>query len=322
MAGPLAACLINISEGRRAAVIQAAVRAATAAIERSDRVEAVVLNTVVDPEYNRTVVTVAGRPASLEEPVVAAARAAYMAIDLARHTGGHPRLGAVDLLAFHPLAEATSVAECGVLARRVATRLAAQELGTSFFYYGGADETGRSLPQRRRELGWFGSRARGAPDLGSASPKAGLTGTGAAPYMCNFNLRLATTRPEVGQAAVERIRESSGGLLGIAAMAFAHSGGTEVACNADMFLLDRSCPRHRAEVAAGRVEPCLGDYWRTRPAAIEQAVAEVAAAAGVAVVADSLVAGIPVERAREEVLAALAGGRPCLTACPGAGART
>jgi len=312
-------------------VVWSVVRAACRAIERpvkgsegSLRVnqlgKAVVLNTFVDKEYNRSVVTVAGQLPALEEAVVAAAKEAFTRIDLGSHEGGHPRLGAVDLLPFHPLTADLSVAECGRLARRVSTRLLEEVPASSFFFYGGADEgAGRSLASRRKELGWFEGAARGSPDLGTLHPAVGLTGVGAAPYMANFNLSLNTQLPQVGKAVLRKIRERSGGLLGVAAMAFPHAGGTEVACNVDMFLFDEANPKHKEEALGGRVERAMGEYWRTRPCAIEQAVAEVANVEGVQVMGSSLVVGFPLETARQLTRDALDRGEICLVNPPDLG---
>ena len=223
------------------------------------------------------------------------------------------RLGAVDLLPFHPLTPDLSVADCGGLARRVSTRLLEEEPTSSFFFYGGADEgEGRSLASRRKELGWFEGAPKKSPDLGMFHPGIGLTGVGAAPYMANFNLSLNTQLPQVGKAVLRKIRERSGGLLGVAAMAFPHAGGTEVACNVDMFLFDETNPKHREESLEGRVERAMGEYWRTRPCAIKQAVAEVATAQGVRVMGSSLVVGFPLETARQLTWDALNSGEVCL----------
>ena len=230
------------------------------------------------------------------------------------------RLGAVDLLPFHPLTPDLSLAECGGLARRVGTRLVQEAPHSSFFFYGGADEGGgRSLASRRKELGWFEGAVRGRPDLGTFHRDVGLTGVGAAPYMANFNLTLNTQLPQVGKAVLRKIREKSGGLLGVAAMAFPHAGGTEVACNVDMFLFDDTNPKHREEWMGGRVERAMGEYWRTRPSAIEQAVAEVATAEGVEVMGSSLVVGFPLETARQLTRDALDRGVICLVEAPDIG---
>ena len=231
MSSKLAACLLNISEGRRPEVVWGVVAAAREAIQReAPKVEAVVLNAFVDQEYNRSVLTLAGRLGALEEGVVAAARETYRLVDLRQQEGGHPRLGAVDLIPFHPLTEATSMEDCGTLAARVATRLAEEGEGASFFLYGGAETEARGLVQRRREVGWFQSRLRDgvAPDLGCYRARAGVTGAGAAPFVANYNVTVGTEKREVGEEVLAKVRERSGGLLGVAAMAFPHKGGVEV----------------------------------------------------------------------------------------------
>ena len=74
------------------------------------------------------------------------------------------------------------------------------------------------------------------PDLGTFHPARGLAGVGAAPYMSNFNISLASADPGLARRVLAAVRESSGGLPGVAAMAFPRQhGSTEVACNVDMF---------------------------------------------------------------------------------------
>ena len=223
-------------------------------------------------------------------------------------------MGAVDLLPFHPLTPDLSIADCGALARRVGARLLQELPNTSFFFYGGADDGGgRNLASRRKELGWFeGTPPRGKPDLGTFHPDLGVTGVGAAPYMANFNLSLNTQLPRVGKAVLRKIREKSGGLLGVAAMAFPHAGGTELACNVDMFIFDETNPKHREEFQCGRVEQAMAEYWRTKPSAIEGVVAEVANAEGVEVMGSSLVVGFPLETASQLTREALDRGEVCL----------
>merc|ERR1712210_432431 len=83
--------------------------------------------------------------------------------------------------------------------------------------------------------------------------------------MANFNLSLNTRLPQVGAAVLRKIREKSGGLLGVAAMAFPHGGVTEVACNVDMFLFDETNPKHREESLEGRVERAMGSTGGRNP---------------------------------------------------------
>ena len=125
----LAACLLNISEARRGAVVAGVVGAAVATIEAGGH-GAAVLNTFVDTEYNRSVITVwweecyrelvitdacvSGQLPALEDAVVSACEAAASMIDLRRHEGGHPRLGGVDLVGIH-ISMALSTGTCYIV---------------------------------------------------------------------------------------------------------------------------------------------------------------------------------------------------------------
>ena len=134
------------------------------------------------------------------------------------------------------------------------------------------------------------------PDLGTFHPARGLAGVGAAPYMSNFNISLATADPGLARRVLAAVRESSGGLPGVAAMAFPRQhGSTEVACNVDMFRCGSresvqcavlcAVSRYDAAVHAvhlqqGNIEHIFGDFWRTSFSALEDRVAALAAEVG------------------------------------------
>ena len=125
----LATCLLNVSEARNSQVIKDIVHAAVKSIESVHPIGATVLNAFIDKEYNRSVITIrykpgaylkiqwqcirrlvincifSGRLAPLEDAVVAASTVAMETIDMRLHTGGHPRLGSVDLIPVHPITE-------------------------------------------------------------------------------------------------------------------------------------------------------------------------------------------------------------------------
>src|SRR5262245_28662323 len=109
-------CIPNISEGRRPAVIAACVDAVRAA-------GVAVLDVSSDAEHNRSVLTIVGDSARLGEAILALFATAIAAIDLRRHEGVHPRLGAVDVVPFVPL-EGTPMVACVALARDVAAAVA------------------------------------------------------------------------------------------------------------------------------------------------------------------------------------------------------
>ena len=155
----------------------------------------------------------------------------------------------------HPVTPATSLADCEAAAANIAARLVAAVPGWSCFIFGPGE--GRGLAERRREVGWWADKnikhldnkyidddsrfksevAPGvSPDLGTYHPARGLAGVGAAPYMSNFNISLATADPVLASRVLAAVRARCGGLPGVAAMAFPRQHGTtEVACNVDMF---------------------------------------------------------------------------------------
>ncbi|RJU97731.1 MAG: glutamate formimidoyltransferase [Candidatus Poseidoniales archaeon] len=127
---PLVECVPNISEGRDAEKIQRIVAAASTFDGCS------VLGVEPDADYNRTVITIAGSPESVASAAFALVSMAIAEIDMRSHSGEHPRLGAVDVCPFVPLAD-TTMDQCAELARSLAKRVA-EELDVPTFLYGAA----------------------------------------------------------------------------------------------------------------------------------------------------------------------------------------
>lgn len=163
-------CVVNVSEGRDAAVV-AALGAAGGGF---------LLDVHVDPGHHRAVLTLAGGH-GLEPAVRAVAAEAVRSIDLRRHDGAHPRLGAVDVVPFVPLSGST-LADA-VAARNRFALWAAETLALPSFLYGPE----RSLPQVRKEA--FRSLW---PDAGPSlpHPTAGAACVGARPVLIAYNLWL------------------------------------------------------------------------------------------------------------------------------------
>jgi glutamate formiminotransferase len=212
----------NFSEGRDAAVVDAIVSAVKAS-------GAVVLDWSLDTDHHRSVVTIVGPPASVENAAVAAARVAVERIDLTRHRGVHPRVGALDVLPFVPLAGLT-MEDARASARRVGMRLA-QELGVPVYYYGAASEPrGRPLSELRRggfetlQTGWPADRpADVLPPQWShrgAHPTAGVTCVGARRLLLAWNVYVTGIADSDARRIAAAVRESSGGFLGVRALAF------------------------------------------------------------------------------------------------------
>jgi glutamate formiminotransferase len=210
-------CVPNVSEGHDPAVISALADAIEPAGARFVDVHS-------DVDHHRSVFTFLGPPAAVEQAALALARAAVRLIDLRRHRGVHPRIGAIDVVPFVPLA-GSSMAEAVRVARRMGAAFA-EETGVPVFFYGGAATRRgrRELPEVRRggfeELGERMRHPEWHPDAGPAGPHptAGATVVGARGPLIAFNAVLDTPDAEVARAIARAIREASGGLPAVRAM--------------------------------------------------------------------------------------------------------
>jgi glutamate formiminotransferase len=213
-------CVPNFSEGRRAEVVEEIVHT----VGQIDGVT--VLDFSRDETHNRSVVTFAGAA----EPVVRAATAAVgravELIDMEQHTGAHPRIGSVDVIPFVPLGT-TRMEECVDLARRFGEQIA-RTYELPVYLYGEA----ALRPERKRladvRKGQYeglkadlGSDPTRDPDFGPKRlhPHAGAVAVGARKPLIAFNVNLATDDITLAQRIAETIRESSGGLPAVQAMA-------------------------------------------------------------------------------------------------------
>ncbi|HUG06025.1 MAG TPA: glutamate formimidoyltransferase [Candidatus Limnocylindria bacterium] len=216
----LVECVPNVSEGRQSDVVDrlaAAIRA----------VEGVrLLDRTSDVDHNRTVFTFAGPAAPVEAAAHALVKAAIREIDLRTHKGEHPRIGAVDVVPFVPLA-GTTMDECVAIAHRFGKEVADRHELPVYFYARAAERPERvRLPDIRRpqfeglqEL----MATTHAPDAGPARvhPSAGALVVGARPPLIAFNIELDTTDVALAKRIAKEIRESSGGLPAVQALGFA-----------------------------------------------------------------------------------------------------
>ena len=235
-------CIPNFSEGRRPEVIAAIVGAVRAVAG------AHVLDTHIDPDHNRSVVTFAGEAGPVAEAAFRAVEAAALLIDMNEHRGQHPRIGATDVLPFVPLRGAT-LGQCVKLARAVGWRIA-EALEIPIYLYGAAAERPerRELPALRK--GEFeGLRASIATDPArapDAGPRrlgtAGATVVGAREPLIAYNLFLNTDDLALAKRIARAVRGSSGGLRGVRALGMLVGGRAQVSMN----LVDyRHTPVHR-----------------------------------------------------------------------------
>jgi glutamate formiminotransferase len=210
----------NYSEGRRPEVVDKLV----AAVERVPGAH--LLDRTSDISHNRSVLTIAGEPAAILEALERTVAVAVAEIDMERQSGEHPRIGAVDVVPFVPLAGAT-MADCIELARTFAANVA-DRFGIPIYLYGEA----ATSPSRQRladvRRGQFeglktqiGEPGR-EPDFGPARvhPTAGAMAVGARPFLIAYNINLESRDLELAKRIARRIRESSGGLPRVQANGF------------------------------------------------------------------------------------------------------
>lgn len=227
---PLLEAVPNFSEGRDPAFLPEV----TTAMEREG---AEVLDASADRDHHRSVVTLVGTATQVEAAMIASARVAIARIDLRRHRGVHPRIGALDVAPFVPLL-GTPMAEAVASARRVAAGIEA--MGVPVYLYGRAAPEGVGLGGLRR--GGFEALAAGFPagraphypaGRTAAHPTAGVTCAGARPLLLAWNLVVEG----VPRAALARLahdlRETSGGLPGVRALALElpESGWSQLSMN-------------------------------------------------------------------------------------------
>jgi glutamate formiminotransferase len=201
----------NISEGRDAGVIDACAAAMSEAGAR-------VIHRTSDVPHHRSVITAVGSASQVVAAAVALADVARDRIDLRTHHGAHPRIGALDVLPFVPLGNAT-LDDAVTLAHRAAARIW-RELGIPSYLYGAAASASHRTHLadiRRGEFEALGARLQADPqwqfDYGDAvHASAGAIAVGARPFLIAYNVDLASGDVHLARAIARSLRASSGGL--------------------------------------------------------------------------------------------------------------
>ena len=204
-------CVPNISEGRNSEIIEKVI----------DQVRAVAGVTLLDyssdASHNRTVITFLGNPEGVAEAAVGVAKKAAELIDLNKHQGEHPRMGAVDVIPFIPIKEMTSE-DCVELSKQVAKRVWEEAKIPVFLYEDSASAPHRvNLASIRK--GQFEGMAEKVkqpewePDFGgrTINPTAGVVAVGARMPLVAFNINLSTSDVEIASKIAKILRRSSGG---------------------------------------------------------------------------------------------------------------
>lgn len=220
----------NFSEGRDATTLGALRRA----VEGSG---VIVLGLEADTDHNRAVMTLAGPAEALLECLLAVGRVAVDRIDLRRHRGVHPRIGAIDVVPIVPLGEAT-MDDAVRVARMLGERFGRELALPVYLYEAAATRPAlRNLADVRR--GGFETLAQrlveNPPDFGPATPhpSAGAVAVGARRPLIAFNCYLEPADLAVAREVARRVRASSGGLAGVKALGLATKsrGGVQVSMN-------------------------------------------------------------------------------------------
>jgi glutamate formiminotransferase len=210
----------NVSEGRRADVVDRM----AGAIETVRGVY--LLDRTSDASHNRSVFTLAGEHEPVQDALEQLVASAIREIDMDAHAGEHPRIGAVDVIPFVPLA-ATTMDQCIDVARAFGRRIAARFELPVYFYANAATRPERIKLADVRRGQYEGLReevsTRGRePDAGPSRlhPSAGAVAVGARPFLIAFNINLASEDVELAKRVARRVRESGGGLPKVQANGF------------------------------------------------------------------------------------------------------
>jgi len=212
-------CVPNFSEGRDAAKVDAIV----AAIRSVAGV--VMLDRQMDADHNRSVITFAAPLAMVGEAAIRGVEKAVALIDLTRHTGVHPRIGAADVVPFVPV-EGVTLDDCVTIAQQVGEELWRRLRLPVYLYEAAARRPDRVNLENIRKGQFEGLRQevrtnpQRRPDFGEAElhPTAGATVVGARKFLIAYNINLDTPDVEIARKIARTIRFSSGGLPYIKAM--------------------------------------------------------------------------------------------------------
>lgn len=207
----LVECIPNFSEGRDQAIIDGLAEVAKSVPGCT------LLDVQSDANHNRCVFTLVGSPEGVEEVAFLLCKKAAETIDMTKHEGAHPRMGATDVIPFVPTMDMT-VEECVAISKRVAQRIWDELKIPSFLYEDSASSPDRvnlasvrkgqfeGMPEKLLQPEW-------APDFGERKihPTAGITAIGARMPLVAFNVNLGTSNVEIAKQIAKTIRGSSGG---------------------------------------------------------------------------------------------------------------
>jgi len=245
----LVECIPNFSEARRPEVVDAIV----SSIQSVKGVK--VLDRHSDMDHNRTVITMVGDPAAVEEAAFQSIKMAAGLINMEDHTGAHPRIGATDVVPFVPIS-GISTPDCVSMAERLGRRVADELTIPVYLYEEAAKRPDRENLENIRKGQYEGLKAEiidnpdRKPDFGPAElGSAGATVIGARAPLIAYNIYLNTDNLSIAKKIAKAVRHSSGGFRYIKAMGVMVDGLAQVSMNMTNF---RQTPMARVVEAVRR----------------------------------------------------------------------
>ncbi len=227
----LVECVPNFSEGRDKSRVDTIIEAM-----KMDGVY--LLDREMDADHNRCVITLVGDPVNIAEAAIRGVGRAAELIDLTKHTGAHPRLGAADVIPFIPI-EGVTLEDCAAMARRVGEEIWKRFKVPVYLYEAAAQIPDRQNLENVRRGQFEGIReevktnpAR-KPDFGDAAlhPTAGATIVGARKFLVAYNVYLNTPDVEIAKKVAKAVRFSNGGLRYVKGMGVPVRGLAQVSMN-------------------------------------------------------------------------------------------
>ena len=238
----LVECVPNFSEGRDKFKVDAIIEAM-----KMDGVY--LLDREMDADHNRCVITLAGEREAVQEAAIRGVGKASEVIDLNKHQGAHPRLGAADVVPFIPI-EGVSIEDCVTMARHVGEQIWKRFQIPVYLYESAATTPERQNLENIRRGQFEGIRDEIAtnpvrrPDFGHARlhPSAGACVVGARKFLIAYNIFLNTADVDIAKKVAKAVRFSTGGLRFVKAAGFLVRGQAQVSMNLTDF---EQTPIHR-----------------------------------------------------------------------------
>ena len=238
----LVECVPNFSEGRDPAKVDAIVEAM--------KVPGVyLLDREMDSDHNRCVITLAGEREAIEEAAIRGVGKAAELIDLTKHQGAHPRMGAADVIPFIPI-DGVTLEDCVAMAKRVGAEIAKRFQIPVYLYEAAAASPERQNLENIRR-GQFeairdeiATNSARRPDFGEprVHPTAGATVVGARKALIAYNVFLNTSNVDIAKKIAKAVRFSTGGLRFVKGAGFLVRGMAQVSMNLTDF---EQTPIHR-----------------------------------------------------------------------------